>query len=172
MMHMRGNCSIARILVQAVCIGLTLRVAVSAGDAGSSSASFLKFSPSPRGTGMGEAYTSISEDAYSAWWNPAGLGSVEGPELAATYNDSMQDVINQYLSAAYPVRYGATLNFNVSRLSVAPFQGYDAQGVKDGKVESSDISVGVAYGQALLKDEIERPVLNVCRGEDHKRYTR
>ena len=134
------------------------------GDPGSSAASFLKFSPSPRGTGMGEAYTSIAEDAYSAWWNPAGLGSVEGPELAATYNDSMEDVTSQYLSVAYPLRYGSTLGFNLTRLSVAPFQGYDAQGVKSGKVESSDIAVGGGYGRALLKDEIERPVLNVGAG--------
>ena len=134
------------------------------GSAGSSGASFLKFSPSPRGTGMGEAYTSVSEDAYSAYWNPAGLGSVEGPELAATYNDSMQDVTNQYLSVAYPLRYGSTLGFNLTRLSVAPFQGYDAQGLKLGKVQSSDLAIGAAYGRALLKDEIERPVLNVGAG--------
>lgn len=135
-----------------------------AGGAGSSAASFLKFSPSPRGTGMGEAYTSIAEDAYSAWWNPAGLAGVEGPELAATYNDSMEDVTSQYLSAAYPIRYGSTLGLNVTRLSVAPFQGYDAQGVKIGKVESSDIAVGGAYGRTLFKDEIERPVFNVGAG--------
>jgi hypothetical protein len=136
----------------------------SSGEAGISAASFLKFSPSPRGTGMGEAYTSITEDAYSAWWNPAGLASVEGPELAATYNSSMEDVTDQYLSVAYPVRYGATFGFNITRLSVAPFQGYDAQGTKTGKVESSDIAVGGAYGRTLFKDEIERPVLNVGAG--------
>ena len=130
----------------------------SSGDAGSSAASFLKFSPSPRGTGMGESYTSITEDAYSAWWNPAGLAGVEGPELAATYNASMEDVTTQYLAAAYPVRYGSTFGFNITRLSVAPFQGYDAQGTKSSKVESSDIAVGGAYGRSMIKDEIERPV--------------
>lgn len=134
------------------------------GDAGSSSAAFLKFSPSPRGTGMGEAFTSVAEDAYSAWWNPAGLGSVEAPELAATYNDSMEDVTSQYLSVVYPLRYGSTLGLSLTRLSVAPFQGYDAQGLKMGKVESSDMAVGGAYGRTLLKDEIERPVLNAGAG--------
>ncbi len=113
---------------------------------------------------MGEAYTSIAEDGYSAWWNAAGLGSVEGPQVAATYNDSMQDVTNQYLSAVYPVRYGSTIGINITRLSVAPFQGYDAQGMKLGKVESSDIAAGAAYGRALIKDEIERPVLNLGAG--------
>lgn len=113
---------------------------------------------------MGEAYTSVTEDAYSAYWNPAGLAGVERPELAATYNDSMEDVIHQYLSVAYPLRYGSTLGLNVTRLSVAPFQGYDAQGVKTSEVESSDLAVGGAYARTLLKDEIERPVLNVGVG--------
>jgi len=135
-----------------------------AGDPGGAAAAFLKFSPSPRGTGMGEAYTAIAEDAYAAWWNPAGLGSVEGPELAATYNDSMEDVTNQYLSVAYPLRYGSTLGLNLTRLSVAPFQGYDAQGVKTDAVEASDLAIGAAYGRAIMKDEIERPVLNVGAG--------
>ncbi|MDA8242732.1 MAG: PorV/PorQ family protein [Elusimicrobia bacterium] len=135
-----------------------------AGDPGASSAAFLKFSPSPRGSGMGEAYTSVAEDAYAAWWNPAGLGSVEGPQLAATYNASLQDVTNQYVSGVYPLRYGSTLGLNITRLSVTPFQGYDAQGVKTSKVDSSDLAVGAAYGRALLKDEIERPVLNAGAG--------
>ena len=157
-------CLRGRILAQVFCALTVLSAPVSGGDAGAAGASFLKFSPSPRGTGMGEAYTAIAEDAYSAWWNPAGLGSVEGPELAATYNDSLEGVTYQYLSAAYPLRYGSTLGFNVIRLSVDPFQGYDAQGVKSGKVESSDMAVGGAYGRVLLKDEIERPVLNVGAG--------
>lgn len=141
-----------------------LCVPATAGEAGTAAATFLKFSPSPRGTGMGEAYTSVAEDAYSAWWNPAGLGSVEGPELAATYNDSLEGVVHQYLSVAYPLRYGSTLGFNVTRLGVSPFQGYDAQGVKSNKVEASDMAVGGAYGRVLIKDEIERPVLNVGAG--------
>ncbi len=159
------NSGTANILaVTAVVTALFTSLPAYGGDAGSSAASFLKFSPSPRGSGMGEAYTSIAEDAYSAWWNPAGLASVEGPELAATYNDSMQDVTNQYLSVAYPLRFGSTLGFNVTRLSVAPFQGYDAQGIKIGKVDSSDIAAGGAYARTLLKDEIERPLLNVGAG--------
>lgn len=145
-------------------MALLCAVPARAGDAGYSSAAFLKFSPSPRGTGMGEAFTSITEDAYSAWWNPAGLGSLEEPELAATYNASMEDVTSQYVSAAYPLRYGSTLGISLTRLSVAPFQGYDAQGLKLGKVESSDMAIGVAYGRALAKDEIERPVFNVGAG--------
>ena len=133
----------------------------SAGDAGSSGASFLKFAPSPRATGMGEAYSAVTEDAYAAYWNPAGLANVEQAELAVTHTASFEDVAHQYLSMAYPLSYGSTLDINVTRLTVTPFQGYDAVGRVTTKVQSSDMAIGVAYGQTLLKDEIERPVLNV-----------
>lgn len=135
-----------------------------AGEPGSSSAVLLRFAPGPRGVGMGEAYTAVTADAYSAWWNPAGLASVEVPELAATHNASFQDVAHQYLSVAYPLRYGSTLDFNITRLSVAPFQGYDASGLKTEEVESSGMVFGAAYARTLYKDEIERPVLNVGAG--------
>jgi len=151
-------------LAQAACAVLALSASSFAGDAGSAAASFLKFSPGPRGTGMGEAYTSVAEDAYSVYWNPAGLGSVAQTEVAATYNASFEDVSHQYLAAAYPLRYGSTLGLSLSRLSVAPFQGYDAQGLKTGNITSSDLAVGVSYGRVLVKDEIERPVLNVGAG--------
>ena len=132
-----------------------------AGEAGTTSAAFLKFDPSPRATGMGEAYTAVTQDAYSAWWNPAGLASVELPEVAATYNASFSDVTNQFASLAYPLSYGSTLGVNVTRQSVAPFQGYDAAGASTRKLVASDTAIAGSYARTLIKDEIDRPVLNV-----------
>ncbi|MBU2573952.1 MAG: PorV/PorQ family protein [Elusimicrobia bacterium] len=141
--------------------GVFFALSAFAGQPGVSSASFLKFAPSPRGTGMGEAYSSVSRDAYAAWWNPAGLASVETPEICATYNASFEDVSHQYVAFAYPLSYGSTLGFNVTRMSVAPFQGYDAAGWETKRVDSADTAFGAAYARTLLKDEIERPVFNI-----------
>ncbi len=132
-----------------------------AGSPGTAAADFLQFTPSPRATAMGESYTSVTEDPYAAYWNPAGLASVDERELSATYNASFQDVAHQYVSMAYPLRYGSTLDLNVTRLTVAPFQGYDAKGNATYKVQSSDLAIGAAYGRTIMKDEIERPVLNL-----------
>lgn len=110
---------------------------------------------------MGESYTSVTEDAYAAYWNPAGLASMELPELAATYNASFEDVTHQYVSMAYPLKFGSTLGLNLTRLGMSPFQGYDATGLKTTDVEASDMALGAAYARTLLKDEIERPVFNV-----------
>lgn len=131
---------------------------------GSTGASFLRFTPSPRASGMGESHISVSEDAYSTYWNPAGLAVIELPELSAMYNSSFEGVDTQYLAAAWPLEYGSTLGLGVSRLTVSPFQGYDSIGVRTKLVDSYGLSAGLAYGRALLKDEISRPVFSVGGG--------
>ncbi|NQT29952.1 MAG: hypothetical protein HQ596_05215 [Candidatus Saganbacteria bacterium] len=40
---------------------------------------------SPRAMGMGEAFTAIADDAYAAYWNPAGFAVNPGIDLAGTY---------------------------------------------------------------------------------------
>ena len=39
----------------------------------------------PRAMGMGGAFTAIADDAYAAYWNPAGLAINPGVELSSTY---------------------------------------------------------------------------------------
>ncbi len=131
---------------------------------GAAGASFLKFTPNPRATGMGDSHVSVSEDAYSTYWNPAGLAVIEVPEFATMYNSSFEDVNMQYLAAAWPLEYGSTLGFGLSRLTVSPFQGYDSIGVRTGMVDSSALSAGFSYGRAIFKDEISRPFFTVGAG--------
>lgn len=131
---------------------------------GATGASFLKFTPSPRATGMGESHVSVVGDAYSTYWNPAGLAAVAVPELAATYNSSFEDVETQYVAAAWPLESGSTLGFGFTRLAVSPFQGYDSIGVRTKMVDSSAFSAGLSYGRVIYKDEIARPLLSAGAG--------
>lgn len=160
MKHSDLTKSMAVLAAQILCAAGLFSFPAFAGAPGTAAASFLKFTPSPRATGMGESYVSVTEDAYAAYWNPAGLASVEQPEFAATYNASFEDVTHQYVSLAYPLSYGSTLDLNITRLTVAPFQGYDAAGYKTSNVQSSDMAIGAAYGRTFMKDEISRPVFN------------
>jgi hypothetical protein len=43
---------------------------------------FLLIAPSARAGGMGEAHVGLADDAYASYWNPAGLGFLEGTEFA------------------------------------------------------------------------------------------
>ena len=141
--------------------GVLFPARVSAGEAGLTSAPFLIFDPAPRGTAMGEAYTALTQDAYAAWWNPAGLAGIEMPQLAATYSASFADTVNHFASVAYPLRYGSTLGLSIIGQSVAPFQGLDAAGEVTGEILTADSAIAASYARTLYKDELEQPVLNV-----------
>lgn len=128
---------------------------------GSTGANFLTFGQGPRAIAMGESQVAVAEDAYAAYWNPAGLAAMEYPELALTYNKALEGTDQQYLSLAYPLRSGSVLDLNLTRLGMSSFQGYDAKGVQTRSVGANDYALGLAYGHTLIYDEAKRPGLNV-----------
>ncbi|MCI0496041.1 PorV/PorQ family protein [candidate division KSB1 bacterium] len=52
---------------------------------GTAVAQFLEIGVGARGTGMGEAFTSLTNDAGSAFWNPAGLVGAQKRNLYTSY---------------------------------------------------------------------------------------
>ena len=67
----------------ALCLGLyfitIFTPLYSVGEAG---AIFLLIAPGGRAGALGEAQVAITDDAYASYWNPAGLGFLEGLELS------------------------------------------------------------------------------------------
>ncbi len=62
-----------------------------------SSQSFALFAP--RAMGMGGAFTAISDDAFAAYWNPAGLAINPGVDIAGSYqiNNRNRQIGDNYL---------------------------------------------------------------------------
>jgi hypothetical protein len=65
-----------------------------------------------RVTGMGNAYTALADDVYAIYYNPAGLGTQDRPQLATTYsklftgltdNSNLQ---NSFLAYEHPIDNG------------------------------------------------------------------
>ena len=69
--------------------------------AGTSGLSFLKLGIGARPTGMGEAFTAISGDIFSLYWNPAGVARHTGTEFAFMHNQWFQDVSLEYAALAF-----------------------------------------------------------------------
>ncbi len=131
---------------------------------GTSSAEFLRLGAGPRAVAMGESQTGVAEDAYAAYWNPAGLALVLVPQMAATYNRSFSSIDHQYLSLAWPLRAGSTLNANFTRLGMPALDGFDAQGTKTGGVEAGSKALGVAYGRTLIGGGADEAMINAGMG--------
>ncbi|MBI5201162.1 MAG: PorV/PorQ family protein [Elusimicrobia bacterium] len=131
-----------------------------AASPGTTGAEFLKFGQGARATGMGEAQVAVVDDPYAAYWNPAGLASLQYPALSVTYNKALQGIDQQYLSFAYPLAAGSVVDLNVTRLGMSAIQGYDATGTKTRDVGASDLAFGAAYGRTILNDAKGRSRLN------------
>lgn len=69
--------------------------------AGTSGLSFLKLGIGARPAGMGEAFTSISGDIFSLYWNPAGVARHAGTEFAFMHNQWFQDMSLEYAAFCF-----------------------------------------------------------------------
>lgn len=69
--------------------------------AGNTGLSFLKLGISARATGMGEAYSSVVEDASAFMYNPARLNATNNANLVGMYNKSMVDLYSGFIGAKF-----------------------------------------------------------------------
>ena len=53
---------------------------------------FLLISPGARASAMGEAQVALSNDAYSSYWNPAGLAFQEGSEITGMHANWLPNI--------------------------------------------------------------------------------
>ncbi|MDD5302460.1 MAG: PorV/PorQ family protein [Elusimicrobia bacterium] len=74
--------------------------------AGTSGAQFLKLGSGARAGAMGDAFTAIADDAFSAYYNPAGLARLQRPQLAGAHSALFQGVSYQSLAVVIPFGRG------------------------------------------------------------------
>jgi outer membrane protein OmpA-like peptidoglycan-associated protein len=115
-------------------------------DSGTTGADFLKIGIGARPAAMGSAYLALADDADAPQWNPAGLASLDMPELSLMHLAYFGDVNYEYLGAAMPWR-GQGVGFGVSWLNVAPFNSTGDPSATLGS--AADYSVSAAYAVNL-----------------------
>ncbi|MGQ0644744.1 MAG: PorV/PorQ family protein [Elusimicrobiota bacterium] len=120
--------------------------------AGTTSADFLSIRPGARAAGMGEAHTSLADDAFAVYWNPAGLANVRSPEISATYNRWVEDVNHQFAAFAFPTDHMGTFALGLNRLGADSFQGFDAQGAFGPSLKTGGDSFSAGWGKNLWRD--------------------
>lgn len=71
---------------------------------GTYGAQFLKIGPSARATGMGSAYTAVSEGAEAVYWNPAGIVNIRGSQLVVSQTEWPADINLSYAAIVFNPR--------------------------------------------------------------------
>jgi len=143
-----------------------LIVAVSPADllaqakVGTTGAQFLELGVSARSMGMADAFTAVSNDVSAVYYNPAGLTSLLGTEIMATYIDMPAGVEYGFAAVGFPLEsVGGVLGFGVYALTSGSITertynrgvDYPDEGIygTGRKFSWNDLAISVGYGRYL-----------------------
>ncbi|MCK5126895.1 MAG: PorV/PorQ family protein [candidate division Zixibacteria bacterium] len=110
-----------KLLIFGVAFLVLLGSAVSAGEfskVGSVGAQFLKIGVGSRYQGLGEASVAVVNDAYSLYWNPAGLAYIEGSDLTFTNVNWVSDISLNYIGFGTHVEDFGNIGFAATLLTM------------------------------------------------------
>ncbi|MCU7490583.1 MAG: PorV/PorQ family protein [Ignavibacteria bacterium] len=86
---------------------------------GTTAAQFLKIGPGARAIGMGGAYTAVSNDIYSTYWNPAGIANSEGSgQVAFNHTQWLANVSYDYAAGSINLPEVGTMFVTLTSLGV------------------------------------------------------
>jgi len=121
------------------------------GSVGTAGAQFLQIGVSARAIGLGEAYTAVTNDALSIFWNPAGLAQVERHAWGFSYVSWLADVRYQTAAYAYTWERVGTLGAGVGYLTSGEMEvrRYGDGGGTGETFTYSDLVVGLSFARNL-----------------------
>ncbi|MEK7390030.1 MAG: UPF0164 family protein [Elusimicrobiota bacterium] len=135
-----------------------------AGDSakGTSAGAFLRLAPGARGAALGEAFAGVADDAYAAWYNPAGLAFLETVEAAGAHESRFESMSYDVAIIAAPVlawsdrprranAYGvmALAVYSLSTKDIAR-RGLVETDAPSGTFGASDRAVAVSYAKRVI----------------------
>ncbi|MFZ2322695.1 MAG: PorV/PorQ family protein [Ignavibacteriaceae bacterium] len=116
---------------------------------------FLKIEPSSRLVAIGNAGTSLSGEASSAFYNPASLGRLEGIEVQFTYNQWLADIKYNYAIAAININEIGTFAIQLISLNSGDIEITTVEKESGSNLyyNVTNFALGVAYG-VMLTDRV------------------
>ncbi len=114
---------------------------------------FLLIAPSARAGGMGEAHVGLADDAYASYWNPAGLGFLEGTELALMHVNWLpnlaDDMAYDFFAARRSIPNIGTVGGHLIYLNLGEQTRTDEVGTPLGEFSSYMFAFNLSYSTKL-----------------------
>jgi len=103
---------------------------------GTNSFNFLQMSIGSRAQGMGSAFTAMTADLNSMYYNPAGIGFAYRPGLMFFHGQLYEDLAVENFSSLYPFPNRLTLSFGLSYLHLPAIKKYDINPTTGGYIDT------------------------------------
>jgi long-subunit fatty acid transport protein len=118
---------------------------------GTAGLQFLKIGIDARAIGMGEAYTAVTDDISSVYWNPAGLALKSQNQVLFSHTEWVADIRYEYVAASRVTDYG-TFALSASILYMDWMDVYEEDNLLEPTGETftcSDLSAGLSYANSF-----------------------
>lgn len=120
------------------------------GKTGTASLQFLKLGIDARAIGMGEAYTAVTDDVSSLYWNPAGIAKKFGNQIMFSHTNWPASIMHEFIGYTTETDYGM-IGLQVSVLHMDDMEVMDESnfGPTGEKFTASNIAIGLTYANSL-----------------------
>lgn len=138
----------------ALALALALCPPASASDftssaVGTAGSEFLNLDVGPRGIGMGGAYSAVTDDAFSMYWNPAGLARIPRASGAAMHNEYLAGIRLQYLAYAQRLNETSVLGGAVRYMDAGDIDNTDMSGNRVGSFRPRNYVYEAGWAQSI-----------------------
>ena len=109
---------------------------------------FLKLPAGARASGMGEAFTAVSDDSTAVYWNPAGLNLAEFCSVTLMHSIWFEGMTYDWVSAVFPTGLGK-FGVGIQYMDYGSILETNVDGLDLGTFDPSDLSLAVSYGAEI-----------------------
>jgi hypothetical protein len=133
-----------------LCLAWLIMVVTAYGqDAGKSGLAFLKIGVGSRAAALGEAYTALADEPAAIYWNPAGLISASGTQLAFTHLSWLENINHDFIAVSFP-GFGGKLGLAFTMQSIPGIELRDKPSAEPiSTLDARDLALALAYARPL-----------------------
>jgi hypothetical protein len=120
-------------------------------DIGGYAGPYLQYSVTPRATGMGNAYTAVSDDIAAVFFNPGAVAQLQKLTVGGAYRDLSLQRSLQQLAVSFPVRGEAAIALSAEMASMGDIIGRNTRGEPTGTLDNVDAVFGVTFSRRFSR---------------------
>lgn len=119
---------------------------------GNTGLAFLKLGVGARSIAMGEAFSSVTDDATAFIYNPARLNSGMKSNVSLMHNESVQDMKTDFIAAKFTLSKKFSLGLGLFTTSITGIEIRNIPGAPVDKFDSRNLSAGISIGYKINRN--------------------